>query len=435
MSDSTAPGEDGHARPAAPDREARPADEVAPPDGATPPDGAHPPLSPTLLTVYAVTLMAVLGVASVAPAFPAVAEVFDVSAARVGLLITAFTLPGVLLAPIMGALADRWGRRAVLAPALALFGLAGAACALAPDFRLLVALRFLQGVGAAPLGSLNVTLIGDLFHGRRQIAVMGSNAAVLSVGTASYPLIGGALAEIDWHAPFLLPLLALPVVLLAWRTNGAPEAREPEPLRAYFSRVRGALTGHLLGLMLASLLTFVVLYGSYVAYFPFLMDERFGASSTVIGLVFSSASVATAAVSLRLEPLTRALGRRGTLVVAYSLYVASMVLAPLLPGLWWLVIPALLFGAGNGLNISMLHSWIASEVGREVRAGIMSLNAMTLRLGQTLGPVIASAGYAVAGLNGAFATGAMGSVVLLGLGLVLTRAGSPGVDATPRDEG
>ena len=88
----------------------------------------HPPedpdqrleTSPLLLTIFAVTLMAVLGVASIAPALPNVAAHFETSAAQVALLITAFTLPGVLLAPLAGLVADRWGRRFVLVPALAL---------------------------------------------------------------------------------------------------------------------------------------------------------------------------------------------------------------------------------------------------------------------------------------------------------------------------
>ena len=58
-------------------------------------------------------------------------------------------------------------------------------------------------------------------------------------------------------------------------------------------------------------------------------------------------------------------------------------------------------------------AWIAREVERDVRAGVMSLNAMMLRGGQTLGPVFASAGYAVAGIEGAFAVGVLASIALL----------------------
>jgi len=145
---------------------------------------------------------------------PAVKATFGISPVQVGALITAFTLPGVLLAPLFGGLADRFGRKQVLVPALLLFAGAGTSCIFAPDLRTLVLLRFVQGLGAAPLGSVNVTLIGDLFSGRRQIVAMGHNAAVLSVGTACYPLLGGVLADLDWRWPFALPALALPVAIV-----------------------------------------------------------------------------------------------------------------------------------------------------------------------------------------------------------------------------
>jgi MFS family permease len=143
-----------------------------------------------LHVVFAVTLMAVLGSSSVTPAFPKVVEEFGVSPRQVGLLITFFTLPGVFLTPVAGVLSDKLGRKRVLVPSLLLFGVAGTACAFARDFELLLGLRALQGVGAA-LGATNVTLIGDLYEGRRRTAALGYNSRVLSTGTASYPAIGG----------------------------------------------------------------------------------------------------------------------------------------------------------------------------------------------------------------------------------------------------
>jgi MFS family permease len=373
-------------------------------------------VSPLLLTIFAVTLMAVLGVASIAPALPGVAAHFQVSAAQVALLITAFTLPGVILTPMMGLLADRWGRKAVLVPALCVFGIAGVACATANSLQTLVLLRLLQGVGGAPLGALNVTIIGDAFRGHRQIATMGVNSAVLSIGTGIYPLLGGMLADADWRFPFVLPVVALPIAWLAARTVPDHESPAGQGFGSYFRRLRESLNRHLLALMAVSLLTFVMLYGSFLTYMPFLLHERFGSSSTVIGLVISSASIASGLAALWLAPLTRRFGQRQLILASVVLYVLSVGLAPFLPGVWWLLLPALLFGAGNGLNVPTVQSWIAREVERDVRAGVMSLNAMMLRGGQTLGPVLASAGYAIAGLEGAFAVGVLSA---LGLGAIV----------------
>ena len=67
-----------------------------------------------LLIVFAVSLIAVLGVGSVTPAFPNLAQALNVPQKNIGLLVTVFTLPAFLLGPIIGVLADRFGRKKVI---------------------------------------------------------------------------------------------------------------------------------------------------------------------------------------------------------------------------------------------------------------------------------------------------------------------------------
>ena len=104
-----------------------------------------------LRIIFAVTLMAVLGVSSITPAFPNIVRELGVSSSQVGLLITFFTLPGIILAPFLGVLADRIGRKRILVPSLFLFAIAGTACAFIHQFHMLLLLRALQGAGAAAL--------------------------------------------------------------------------------------------------------------------------------------------------------------------------------------------------------------------------------------------------------------------------------------------
>ena len=80
-----------------------------------------------LHVIFAVTMMAVLGVSSIAPALPKIAKGLGVEPTAIGLLITVFTVPGVVLTPISGVLADRYGRKRIIVPALFLFALAGGA--------------------------------------------------------------------------------------------------------------------------------------------------------------------------------------------------------------------------------------------------------------------------------------------------------------------
>ena len=220
-----------------------------------------------LQAIFGVTLMAVLGVASIAPALPRIASTLGVSAGSVSLLVTAFTLPGVILTTFAGILADRYGRLRILVPGLILFAVSGAACVFATSLPALVALRVLQGIGASPIGSINVTLIGDLFGDRQRTTAMGYNASVLSIGTAAYPAIGGALAMVAWSAPFALSLLAIPVaVLVVRRLHMAPRGDKAD-LSVYFGGLWTIVRRtDVLALFFASTAIFILLYGAYVPF-------------------------------------------------------------------------------------------------------------------------------------------------------------------------
>lgn len=381
-----------------------------------PPDDTHLLRDPNLHVIFGVTLMAVLGVSSVTPAFPEIAETLDLSPRAVGLLVAVFTLPGVGLTPILGVLGDRFGRKRILVPSLVLFAVAGTACSLARQFPLLLLLRFLQGAGAAALGIINVTLVGDLYEGVRRTAAMGYNASVLSMGTAVYPLLGGALALLGWHYPFVLPILALPVALVVLVRLRNPEPQRSQPLGAYLrGAVDSVLTRQAIALFVASLVAFVVLYGAYLTYLPFLMRGAFDASALLIGLVMSGASLATGVTSFTLGTLARRFSERTLVRWGFVCYAMAMVGIPLAHGIAPLLIPVLVFGVANGITIPSILTQLAGLAPRQQRAAFMSVNGMVLRLGQTLGPVVAGGMLHLWGLAGAYYGSAFLAVLAVGV--------------------
>ncbi len=372
--------------------------------------------SPELRIITGVTLTAVLGVASLAPALPKIAAALDVSAAHVALLITVFTLPGIVLTPVLGVVADRIGRRRVLIPSLLLFAVAGVACVFARSFHLLVALRFLQGIGAAPLGSLNVTLIGDLFEGRQRTAAMGLNASVLSIGTAVYPAIGGALAALAWYAPFGLAVVAVPAAAAVVFRLRMPEPLQQHTLARYLGQVWSEVrTRRVIGLFVASTVIFILLYGAYITFFPFLMAERFRATPVVIGLVMSGASATTALTAAQLGRLSRRLPEQRIVTLGFVVFAIGVAATPSMPGIIWMAIPAALLGIAIGTTIPVVQTILAGLAPPERRAAFMSLNGMVLRLGQTLGPVAAAAVYGWLGIDAVFLAGAALALAMAGL--------------------
>ena len=366
-----------------------------------------------LLIVFGVTLMAVMGVASISPAFPKIQRELGITPNQVGLLITFFTLPGALLTPVVGIMADRYGRKKILIPSLFLFAIAGTACTFIKDFNLLLWIRAVQGIGAAALGSINSTIIGDLYEGKRRVQAMGLNASVLSIGVASYPSIGGALALIGWNYPFLLSILALPVGLFALFLLKNPEPRNSQTIKEYLSGTWSHLKNmKIAGLFSAGMLSFIIMYGAYLTYFTILMGDKFNASSLTIGIIMSVASLSNAITASQLGRIHRRLSMTTILKISFSVYALSMLLVPFMSNLWLLLVPAILSGMANGATLPSIQTSVAEIAPLEYRGAIMSLNNMMLRLGQTLGPPLIGIAYVYGGINATFFAAAGISVMV-----------------------
>ena len=378
--------------------------------------GEHRPVyrDKNLQIVFGVTLMAVLGVSSITPAFPRIVEELGISPQAVGYLITAFTLPGVLLTAFLGILADQFGRKRVLVPALLIFAIAGTACAFARDFRLLLLLRFLQGAGAAGLGAINLTIIGDLYTGQERVAAMGCNSSVLSVGTASYPAIGGALATLGWFYPFLLPLAAIPVAVAVLFSLENPEPSRSQDFRQYLADAWKVMANRRVAALFAlGTLTFIIYYGSYLAYFPLLITDTFGVSLFVVGLIVSAASVATALASSQSGRLAGMFSARALIGISCLLYAVPLVAIPMVSRVWLYLIPVSIFGVAQGINMPSLMTLLAEQAPMDQRGAVMSVNGMVLRLGQTLGPLVMGVVLSVAGMGAVFIAGAVCAVLML----------------------
>lgn len=375
---------------------------------------ARTPLrDPRLYLIFGITLMGVMGVSSLAPAFPRIAAALELSSREVGLLLTVFTVPGIFLAPVLGFLSDRFGRKRIVIPALLLFAAAGTACGFLPSFPILLLLRFFQGVGAASLTSLSVTLLGDIYEGDDREAAVGYNASALSIGTASYPVVGGALAALGWQYPFFLSAAGFPIALFVATSLDTPHPRASGgTLRRIQAVLVNARETGIATLSVLAVMSFIMLYGAYLAYMPFLLEGRFGLPSPAVGAVMSSMSIATAVTASRHGVVSRRLSTRGILFVAFGFYLVALATIPLVPR-WWLVpLGTLAYGVAQGLTIPTIQSQIAGRAPMELRGATVAVNAMAIRIGQTVGPLLTGFVFAAAGMSAVFFAAALVPLVM-----------------------
>jgi MFS transporter, ACDE family, multidrug resistance protein len=369
--------------------------------------------NPNLIVIFSITMISIMGVASLTPAFPGISKAFNISPKEVALLITVFTLPGIILTPILGVFADRYGRKKILVPSLILFAIAGTSCFFTRNFEILIILRFFQGCGAASLGSLNVTLIGDIFTGRERASAMGYNAAMISVGTAFFPVIGGLMATAAWYMPFLLPSLGVFVAIFVLFGLNNPEPKNNQTLKEYFIQTfQSIYNKKIIGIFTISLCTFIILYGPYLTYLPFIIGDGFNQKPYVIGIIMSFASLASFTTSTNIKHIIHIFPEKKLILLSCLFYFLSMISVPLMNDVWLLIIPAILFGIAQGANLPCVLSLLASYAPMNQRAGIMSMNGMILRLGQTLGPLIIVPVYGIWGITSAYNLGAVMALIM-----------------------
>ena len=366
-----------------------------------------------MIIIFGVTLIAVMGISSITPAFPGIIKYFGISTQQVGWLIAAFTLPGIFLTPVSGILADRFGRKLVLVPSLFIFGIAGFMCSFMRDFHLLLVFLFIEGIGAAGLSSINITLIGDLYAGEKRTALMGYNASILSIGTAAYPALGGFIAVFGWQYIFYLPLLAIPLAIFVIFGLNNPEPKDHQGIGEYFRRIWKSINkSSVWGFFLVNMLVFVLLYGAYLTYFPILLSERLDASSVQIGMMMSIMSLVTAATSSQLGRISKRFRSKTILLSGATFYFLAM-LSLLFSQSWTqVVVSVMVFGLGHGLLLPSIQNLLVGFASIKERAAFMSVNSMVLRIGQTIGPLLIGVFYAIGSLQGSFIAGAVVAMMM-----------------------
>lgn len=164
--------------------------------------------------------LTIMGAVMVAPILPKLASEFGPVEAHadvlVPLAVTGPALAIALVAPLAGWLADRVGRKALLVVATLLYAVLGVIPALLNDLSAIVGVRLLFGCAEAAIMTCCATLIADYWRGEERMRYVNLQVVTIGLVGALFFVLGGALGEQSWRAPFylyLLPLLLVPAMI------------------------------------------------------------------------------------------------------------------------------------------------------------------------------------------------------------------------------
>ena len=175
-----------------------------------------------VVAVLGAMALAVLDAAITNVALPSMARSLQVEPGMSVWIVTAYQAALVMALLPCAALGESIGQRRVFAGGVALFTAASVLCALSPSLAWLVAARFLQGLGAAGVMALGISLLRAVVAPGQLGAAIGWNALVVALSSAAGPAIGSAiLFSAGWPRLFALNLPLGALVLLG--TRALPE--------------------------------------------------------------------------------------------------------------------------------------------------------------------------------------------------------------------
>ncbi|MFJ9905220.1 multidrug effflux MFS transporter [Streptomyces sp. NPDC101152] len=235
------------------------------------------------------------------PSLPEVTRALHAPAATVQLTLTACLLGMALGQLVVGPMSDKWGRRRPLLTGLAVYVLATALCAFAPDVEVLVAFRLVQGLAGAAGIVIARAVVRDLYDGTAMARFFSTLMLISGVAPIVAPLIGGQILRVtDWRGVFVvLTVVGLLLGALVWTRlpeTLPPAERHPGGVGEALHSMRRLLADlPFTGFMLAGGFAFAALF-AYISASPFVIQEIYGASPQTFSLLFGLNSVGLVAV-------------------------------------------------------------------------------------------------------------------------------------------
>ena len=382
-------------------------------------------------TIWSTVALDLVGFGIIVPILGRYAERFGASGLTVGLLFASFSLAQLLMAPVLGYLSDRIGRKRVII--ISLIGTAvgsfitGAAGAL----WVLFAGRIVDGASG---GSLSVAqaAVADIAPEERRPALLGMLGAAFGIGFVLGPAIGGLAALGGPHVPFYLAGVLASINAIAAMVR-LPETR-PADLRPARRTRRTPESPILRHLAIVGFIT-VFAFTSFEATFSLFGDRRFGLTEASSAAVFLGVGLVLITVQGGLYGRwAERYGVPRLLVAGLSMLVLGLALMSV--SLVWpvLIVALLLLSVGQGCASPSMTTLVTEHAPADRRGEALGYQQSAYAVARVLGPPAAGAMFDRVGIWSPFVAGsvvcgvAMVLVVTWGLDRRMSVVGSNGCE-------
>ncbi|MEQ1954189.1 MFS transporter [Mesorhizobium sp. CN2-181] len=337
--------------------------------------------------LFAATLTIMAGT-TISPSLPAIEAAFA-NVDNVQLLSRmVLTLPALFVAfcaPLIGSLADRYGRLSLLVASILLYGISGVSGLFADSLPVLLVGRAALGIAIGGIMTLVTALVGDYFAGQERERYLGLQQAFTGLGGVVFVLGGGMLADFHWRAPFAVYALAfamVPAVILFLN----------EPRR--FAASAPAATGrtdaqaHWLPVAALCLLSFLINLSFYVvpSQLPFYLRAIGTVAPSSAGLALGLHNLVMAGTALFYGRLRVSFGISAIFAIGLTLMALGFLLVSVSGTMISILAAMAICGAGLGIAMPNLMSAAISVATPSTRGRVAGTVAASMFLGHFSSP-------------------------------------------------
>ncbi|UOE52491.1 MFS transporter [Mucilaginibacter sp. SMC90] len=338
-----------------------------------------------------------MGFGIIIPLILSYGKKFGVNKETIGLLTASFSIAQFFATPVLGSWSDRIGRKWILAFSLLGSCLSFILFGLANSLLLLFAARILDGITGGNI-SVAQAMVSDMSSAKDRARNFGLLGSAFGFGYVIGPAIGGLLSKMGDRVPFFfaaaMALVGMVLALVFLKETSSDKTRKENQQNKLFDF--GALISVLnkpaigASVFMGFLLTtaqFAMLIG-----FQTVCAEQLKLSPVQTGLFYAGFGVSGILMQL-LVPWIRKLvpAKAWVLLVSTLICAAAMVWCGLVSGLFGFALGIGIYGLFNGLRNPMLNAVIADRMDEKERGQIMGINQSYAAIGQTIGPLLASA--------------------------------------------
>ncbi len=346
----------------------------------------------SLLILFSVIVLDLVGFGIVIPILPFYAEKLGVNATILGLLLTSYALMQFIFSPLWGKLSDRIGRRKVLM--ITMFGSAFGllVLGLAHSLTLLFVGRILSGIFAGNI-SVATAYVSDVTTVEDRAKGMGLIGAAFGIGFILGPALGGILSPYGYSVPILFAsILGVANVIYAAIRLGESHPAEKKS-SSNFTRSSSLRIPGVRQLCLINFL-FTLGVNQLESIFAFFMLDRFHYDARHVAYILVMMALIMATIQGgMIKRLVLKWGENKLLIAGVFLLALSFLLIPAFHFIGILIFILAISSLGRGISQPSLLSLVSKEATEEARGSVMGTFQSAASLSRVIGPIIAGILY------------------------------------------